>query len=401
MADFPRSMLTDMSQRLRISLRANLRLWGARGIRFIQRFCCFLPLVRNKLTVYLHARRGYGCNLKYIVEALLKAYPDVQIVWVTAYPEAVASLQQRGIRVVKLNALRHWWHQFTSKAILISDALPATVRLRRGQVLANAWHGGMNYKHIGPKYCVFEHPAQRKNFHAANPQPHHYFSGSRFFTEDVCASFDFSPEVFHPFGMARNDLFFKDMRPIYDAIRRQYGLASTDKIVLYAPTFREDKLANGFALDVERLLWAIGKRFGGTWKFLYRAHYFITETTAFKDAIDVSAYEDMSELLAASDALITDYSSCLWDFALTKRPSFIYATDLEAYCEHERAFALPPEQWPCPICTTNDALERQILSFDLEQHRQRLDAHLAACGSYDDGHAAERAAAVLHAALMA
>lgn len=383
-----------------LALKAYVRLWVARGLRFVQRGLFFLPIDQNKLAVYLHARGGYGCNLKYIVEAVLQMRPTTSIVWITKTPERVECLLCRGIRVVKLNSFRHWWHQFTSKAILISDALPATVRLRRGQVLANAWHGGMNYKRIGPKVSKFQHPAHLQFYLDVNRPPHHYFSGSRFFTEDVSASFDFPREVFHPFGMARNDIFFKDMRPIYGAIRLQYGLASTDKIVLYAPTFREDKLAHGFALDVERLLQALGKRFGGTWKFLYRAHYFITETTAFKDAIDVSAYEDMSELLAASDVLITDYSSCLWDFALTKRPSFIYATDLENYCEHERAFALPPEQWPCPICTTNDALEQQIVSFDLEQHRQRLEAHLAACGSYDDGHAAERAAAVLCSVLM-
>lgn len=388
-----------LTARVQLAVKAYVRLWGARCLRFGQCFFFFLPIQRNKLAVYLHARRGYGCNLKYIVEAVLHSNPAAKVVWITPFPDAVAALCARGIRVVKLNTLPHWWHQFTSKAILISDALPASVRLRRGQIVMNAWHGGMNYKHIGPKYCRFDHPAQAKNFAAVNVQPHHYFSGSRFFTEDVCASFGFDPGVFRPIGMARNDLFFADMRPFREVIRKHFGLKTDDKIALYAPTFREDKCEHFFDLDVKRFLKALNIRFGGHWKLLYRNHYFVPSSGSSSDMIDASSYEDMSELLAATDALLTDYSSCLWDFALTGRPSFIYATDLEHYQQDERAFALPPEQWPCPVCSSNETLEQHVLTFDPDLHRKRLETHLSACGSYDDGHAAARAATIVNAAL--
>ncbi|MBQ9694614.1 MAG: CDP-glycerol glycerophosphotransferase family protein [Kiritimatiellae bacterium] len=384
------------------AIRANLRFWCARLLRGIQRLLFFLPIRQHAIAVYLHARRGYCCNVKYIVEALRIRHPETDITWITEFPEAVSELPKRGIRVVRLNSFRHWWYQFTAKVILTSDAFPVCVRLRRGQITANAWHAGMNYKHIGPAHCAFEHPAQAKNFAIANVQPHHYFSGSAFFTEDVCASFGFKAAVFRPFGQARNDIFFNENTALCLALRQQYGLTPETKTVLYAPTFRNHKQENLFDLDFKRLNHALTAQFGGSWQVLYRNHYFVSSEGHAKDCgiIDVSDYADMNELLAITDVLISDYSSCLWDFALTGKPSFVYATDVDTYATAERSFAYPLNKWPYPICRNNDELEAAIQHFDSDLYCQKVRAHLNDCGTYDTGSAANQAADLLAAELF-
>jgi CDP-glycerol glycerophosphotransferase len=120
----------------------------------------------------------------------------------------------------------------------------------------------------------------------------------------------------------------------------------------------------------------------------YRAHYFVQQPQAdmyTNQVIDVTQYEDMNELLVASDVLISDYSSSLWDFTLTQRPSFVYAPDLDEYQHQDRDFAYPLEAWPYPIAQSEVELMDLILTFDAAVFGTRIQEHQKVCGSYDKG----------------
>ena len=109
---------------------------------------------------------------------------------------------------------------------------------------------------------------------------------------------------------------------------------------------------------------------------------------------DVTNYPDMQELLCAADILITDYSSCMWDFSLMYKPCFIYATDIEQYTQ-ERDFYTPMSEWPFPIATNTDELINNILNFNQEEYVQKVKQHHKALGSFEDGHASERILKIL------
>ena len=136
--------------------------------------------------------------------------------------------------------------------------------------------------------------------------------------------------------------------------------------------------------------------FGGTFITLYRGHAFVTgEEKKEKDLIDATAYHDMQELLIASDVLVSDYSSAMWDFSFLDRPVFVYAPDMQNYIDNERDFAYPPEKWPYPIAKSNDELVREIETFDREEYDKRMQAHHADAGSYENAHSSEKAAALI------
>ena len=88
----------------------------------------------------------------------------------------------------------------------------------------------------------------------------------------------------------------------------------------------------------------------------------------------------MQELLYASSALITDYSSCIWDASLTYKPCFIYAPDLDDYLA-DRNFYTPVSEWPFPMARDIDALEEIIRDFDEEHYKKEADRHHAELGS--------------------
>jgi CDP-glycerol glycerophosphotransferase len=92
----------------------------------------------------------------------------------------------------------------------------------------------------------------------------------------------------------------------------------------------------------------------------------------------------MQELLAAADILITDYSSCVWDYAFLNRPCFLYVPDREEYTE-KTGFYVGLEQWPFAQAVTMEQLLTAIEDYEPEQAAAQRQAHLAALGSYEQG----------------
>ena len=121
-----------------------------------------------------------------------------------------------------------------------------------------------------------------------------------------------------------------------------YNIKKDTKICLYAPTFRNSDSISCYDLDYNRLHEALVKRFSGDWVILVRYHFRLKNTKIPKKyentVINVTNYPDMQELLCVTDFGITDYSSWICDYVITKRPGFLYTTDIEKYIDTERGF---------------------------------------------------------------
>ena len=110
--------------------------------------------------------------------------------------------------------------------------------------------------------------------------------------------------------------------------------------------------------------------------------------------IDATMYPDVQELLAAADAMLTDYSSAIFDFILTGRPGFILAEDYDAY-EQVRGFYYPLTETPFPLARTEEELLERIEEFEEENYQKKINAFLQEKGSVEDGKAAERVAELI------
>ncbi len=90
----------------------------------------------------------------------------------------------------------------------------------------------------------------------------------------------------------------------------------------------------------------------------------------------------------ATDVMISDYSSVIFDAAMRRIPCFTYATDFEQYKKEERGVYYEMEELPFPYATNNDELEQNILSFDEKEYLRRWDAFCVRMGLNETGHAA-------------
>lgn len=142
------------------------------------------------------------------------------------------------------------------------------------------------------------------------------------------------------------------------------------------------------------MLGALKEKFGGDWKILVRMHpNFVRYQNRLipqnENIINVSEYPDIQELLVAADIAITDYSSCIFDFMLSRKPGFIYASDIKEF-DNDRGFYYPLTSTPFPVATHNEELRKNILNFDYETYKIKVEEFLKDKGCMEDGHASER-----------
>jgi hypothetical protein len=129
---------------------------------------------------------------------------------------------------------------------------------------------------------------------------------------------------------------------------------------------------------------------------LARAHNLATGRSRMSElpgVHDVSYYRDVRDLYAAADVLVTDYSSVMFDFAITGRPIVFYAYDLENYRDNLRGFYLPYDEatLPGPITQTQDELFDVLeASAALEGADERVLAFARTYAPHDDGQASAR-----------
>lgn len=363
----------------------------------VQWLLFWVPLKKNRIVIYSLKQHGYSCNLKYLTEYLrTEKNGEFEMLWIVKRPEDYALLQQRGIPVAMARSKEHFLWRHRAGIVITNDEFYPMCRKRRGQLYVNTWHGGINYKKIGYEGLEFTNPVQKLIYKMNNPKPDVFVSGSRSFTRTAAKAFRFPEEVFLECGLPRNDILARGAEQETCAgIKRELGIGQEKRVLLYAPTFRKGGNGPEAMPDFGRLKQALSGRFGGEWVILLRQHYFVESQGAGDDVIDVSRFEDMQQLLLISDCMISDYSSCMWDFLITGRPCFVYARDLADYRDGDRSFFIPTEQWPYAIAVDEEGLYRNIENFDAEAFAAQAAVHREEFGSRDEGDACRRLTCVL------
>lgn len=371
-----------------------------------------LPICKNKVVFDNYMGGGYGCNGKYVLEYLLKEEPEfaekLDLVWITKdaknrremFPEQVRLVEYDSQEAMQEYATAHVWIKNFQMVHYLNKGLVK----RDGQVYVQMWHGSFGIKKIesGVGYLQKDRAwlaLAKKNAKYTD----YWISNSKFETEVYKDAFWCAGEILE-YGHPRNDLFFKDTTEISKKVRQKYGIGEEKKIFLYVPTFRDKNRLQVLMPDRDKILECISKRFGGEWVFALRNHprYAVNEKLCVREReeecdtplIDVTDYADMQELLASADAVLTDYSSAIFDFALTGRPGFLLVEDYDAY-KDLRGLYYPPEETPFAVAYSEEELLAQIVQFDEEVYRKKVEDFLAEKGSVEDGKAAGRVAGLI------
>ncbi len=347
----------------------------------------WLPVNRHKIVLNNFQGRGYGDSPKYIAEEIIRQKLPYDLVWL------VADLNMElpsGIRKVKLQSVRASYELSTAKVIISNVKVALPYHKKRSQFYIQTWHGSMAFKAIEKDAQEKLNPNYLKETIADSKQINLFLSCNSVQTQEIQTIFWYDGEIFEC-GSPRNDMLY---RPIQykDAVKRKLGMDSATKVVLYAPTFRDDFRTDVYNLDLALVSKSLSDRLGGEWRILVRLHPNVMKENIVKltpDSIDVTSYPDMQELLLIADVLITDYSTIIYDMAIMRKIILLYAPDLDDY-KNNRGLKPIYFNLPSRINQSNDELMEYICRLDLDEYKKRLDEFLSHVQIFDDGKASQR-----------
>ena len=378
-----------------MAVKTKLKIICTNIIWTISRIMCIFPLEDNKIFFMSYDGKQYSDSPKYVSDYLLLNNKDIKQVWgFNKDFDYKKSKPAEGIICCKKGTLSFLYHLFTAKEIVINDFISTLFKLRKNQVLLNTWHGGGTFKTIGMSrniisdYDEFFYKAHAKNTSA-------FSLSSEYFKETVVTrSFLFYGETIST-GMPRNAILFQQGSHIREKVLTSFDInyKMNPLVVLYAPTYRNYTENNSLdvsfePIDFDRCCDNFCKIYKRPVIILNRSHHIMSGSQYVGVCKDATKYLDMQELIIASDILISDYSSCMWDFAITKKPIFVYAPDLETY-QNNIDFFMPVQDWAFSVALNNQELENNILSYDEEKYGADLEKYMTPLRSYESAKSVE------------
>lgn len=348
--------------------------------------------VKDRVVFISFDGRSYSDNPKAISESLHTIAPDIEIVWALKRGKEQQMPQYAKV-ITPENYRRYLKTIVTSKCVVTNFAFPVIPKSRK-QLFIQTWHGDKAFKKI-----QYDNPFVEKNFFRAESVEGFCdicVAGSDYGERKFRSAFKYKGEILKV-GTPRNDrLVFPNQEEII-SFKKKLGINDNTHILMYAPTIRKKELDSMEVreIDFERTLDILEKRDGCEWKCFLRAHpgtHKLTGVEYSERIVDVSDYEEMSDLLLITDFLISDYSSCAGDYALLGRKIVLFQADIEDYLRNERSFYYDIKQSPYYVAESQEELEMIINTHSDEEFKQNCLDVLKFYGDCESGHAAEEVA---------
>lgn len=231
-------------------------------------------------------------------------------------------------------------------------------------------------------------------------------TGCEFFKDLWRRASGFSGEYL-PGGMPRNDRLVSctedDRLVMKSRLAQKYGYSSEARLLLYAPTHRDHRIDTAQIpsdIDLSMIMKELKATQGGEWICLVRAHSGrnLNVNRGSQEAarfVDVTTYPDIADLLIASDMLVTDYSSCAGDFALTGRPLMLYQDDIQEYTTKDRPLYYDLKDTPYWVAHDMDEAIQVIRGINEQTARECDQAICDFYGVEESGNATEQVASVI------
>lgn len=325
--------------------------------------------------------QSIGCNPGAIDRELAARAPNVIRYW--SVVDLSVPVPEGAIAVVEGSP--EWWRaRGSARLLIVNDWLRRRFSRKAGQKVLQTWHGT---------------PLKRLALHRPGFDPRRMAAvikesrrwdvllAQNAYSERILKkAYAFFGKPIWTDGYPRNDVLVGGDGA---ATRAALGIGLDERVLLYAPTWRDDRSEIVDFIDPQLLAEQADA------VVLVRGHSRTLRPGRDQSGarvIDVTGFAETARLLLAADALITDYSSVMFDFSVTGKPMFFLVPDLEHYRGELRGFYFDlAERAPGPLVKTQDELVAAVLDESLPGHfAPRYAAWRRQFNGLDDGHAAER-----------
>lgn len=364
-----------------------------------------------KLVIFISFHgRGYSDNPKAIYEQMIKdpAFEGYRFIWFVKHHKK-KDLHIPKAKIVEYFSIPYFYYMSRAKFWIINCKMPTYISKKPDQVYLQTWHGtplkrlahdidvaedttfyrsGVSYEAMVGSYDI---DVERYNY---------MISPNRFCTKVFQTSFGIDRKRLIETGYPRNDFLTNHTNEDVIRVKKKYGIPLDKKVVLYAPTWRDNSyVAAGytFKLEVDFREWK--KKLPADTVVVFKPHYLIINMFENDQELDgflysIPAEAEISELYIIADQMVTDYSSVFFDYAILKRPIYFYMYDLEQYASDLRGFYLDiHKDLPGKVYRNEGKMLEDMArnNYDYEQLKQ----FNAQFNNREDGHAAQRVLDVL------
>ncbi|QUW21224.1 CDP-glycerol glycerophosphotransferase family protein [Sporosarcina sp. Marseille-Q4063] len=310
-----------------------------------------IPIKKNRVVFVTPRHTELKDNLYYLYEEMKKSKPKLEYVIITRKINEEGTKWRRFL--VKM--FTDYYYLATARYFILDDYyLPLYfVRVRRGTEVIQLWHASGPLKRVGLSLRGYP---DGPNDNYLKVVPIHSNYDKLIVNSDV--EIDFYSEAFGmektkilPLGSPRTDILFMN---VHDTTRKENFLMNhpqyeNKELVLCAPTFRgRSTSSNPYVphLDLEKLTPQLLEE---NKVLIFNLHPYMNENEEYMKNTDENAVfwnrneYTIEELLMISDALISDYSSVIYDFAILEKPIALYCYDYEKY-NKQRGFYVDIKQ---------------------------------------------------------
>ena len=328
--------------------------------------------------------KTYSDNPRYLFEYMRddEEFADYHFVWAFKKQKEIS-----GTKSVKLNSLRYYYLLTKAKYWVFNDKMHTYYYKKSEQIYLQTWHG-TPLKRLG--HDIFDNGntyyrsrlSYKKMLESYDQDSWRWdflISPNVFASQAFVSAFKIREEKVLEVGYPRVDYLVNSRFDVnIDLIKARYGLPTNKKIILYAPTWRDnsfDVKGYKFQLIVDFHKWK--KILSQNTIILFKPHYLISNVYQVpEDLTDfvylMEANADINDAYLMSDSLITDYSSVFFDYANLNRPIYFYMYDFEEYEQELRGFYLNiPNDLPNDVITREDDLLVKINNEDFDYERLR------------------------------
>ncbi len=359
----------------------------------------YLPKNRRLIIFESFSGKQYSDNPRAIYEYIQNHYSDYSMYW-SVDKRKIDDLKDHNIKIVRRFSLKWLFLMTRAKYWVTNCRLPLWASKSPQTVYVQTWHG-TPLKRLGLDIEQVHMPGTntkkyKRNFTREAAKWDYLISPNGYSTEIFRQAFDFKKKVIES-GYPRNDFLIQSNNAVASAkIKNACGLPIDKKVILYAPTWRDNQFyAKGrYKFDLQLDLDAMKKELGDEYIILLRLHYLVSENLDLSGmegfVFDVSSYEDIRDLYLISDLLITDYSSVFFDYANLKRPMIFFVHDIEEYRDQLRGFYFDFEkEAPGPLVRTTEDVIKEIRAIDQHSFTPSEDFYKKFC-HLENGRASEQ-----------
>lgn len=356
------------------------------------------PVKENVILFETFMAKNYSDSPKYIYEYIAQNHPEYECVWAINDGAKIPY----GAKTVKRFSFQYAYYLAVSKYLVFNVRPPLWYRKREEQVFLETWHG------TPLKRLVFDQeevtsasPKYKQQFYRQRKDWDFLVSANPFSTKTFRSCFLYEGEMLE-YGYPRNDiLYWPNKDEIAQQLKEKLGIPKDKRTILYAPTWRDDQHygSGQYKFELALDLKLMKERLQDDYVVLLRTHHYISDhidVSGLGDfVINLSSYDDISEIYLISDICITDYSSVFFDYANLKRPILFYTYDFDKYKNQLRGFYIDMNtEVPGPLLYTSEQVVQAIEDIDeiTEEYKERYDQFYDRFCCYDDGHASEHVA---------